>query len=357
MDRLSVGIISSSEETTDEPFAGGMESHTVTLAEGLRKRGHEVEVHAAGTIGPAAGSGPFSPSSAALRDVSMPAERFMATHHAYLGLMMRLDRQGYDVVHNNSCHYLPVAMGGAVRTPIVTTLHTPPTPWLESAIACGPGDGRLEWISVSATNTDNWAHAPITPTTIHNGIDLKRWAFSGSGEPGTAFWSGRLVPEKGPHLAIAAAREAGYRLRLAGPIADRDYFETEVRPRLGNGVRYLGHLRTSALVQELGAAEVCLVTPCWEEPFGLVAVEALACGTPVAAIGRGAMSEVVGPCGRVAEPGDTTALASCVREAALIQRAACRERAERCFDADRMVDRYLACYRRAAGRFPGAFPD
>jgi glycosyltransferase involved in cell wall biosynthesis len=347
---LDIGIIASSEAKTDEPFAGGMESHTVTLAEGLRRRGHRVRIHAAGDIGPpgSAGRG-FTPSNAARSDVSMPEAGFMARHHAYLGLMLAIDGCGHDVVHNNSYHYLPVAMGPAARTPIVTTLHTPPTPWLESAIGCGTGHERLHWISVSATNTENWAHAPIDPVTIHNGVDLEHWKFAGRGVPGTAVWSGRIVPEKGVHLAIEAAREAGYRLNIAGPISDRGYFERQVRPELGSrDVRYLGHLDTSALVEAVGAAEVCLVTPCWEEPFGLVAAEALATGTPVAAIARGALSEVVGPCGRVAPPGDPEALARCVREAAAIPSEACRERAELYFNAERMIDRYLDVYRLAA---------
>jgi glycosyltransferase involved in cell wall biosynthesis len=201
---------------------------------------------------------------------------------------------------------------------------------------------------VSATNTANWSHAPIDPVTIHNGVDLDRWRFEGRGRSGTAFWSGRIVPEKGVHLAIAAARAAGFQLTFAGPVADRRYFETEVRPALGRDVRYAGHLDTSALIEAVGSSEVCLVTPCWEEPFGLVAAEALAAGTPVAAIARGALSEVVGPCGRVAPPGDGSALARCVREAAEIAPEACRERAESNFDAELMVDRYLSVYRQAA---------
>ncbi|MDQ2622352.1 MAG: glycosyltransferase, partial [Actinomycetota bacterium] len=136
---LRIGIIASSEHPVGEPFPGGMESHTATLAAGLRARGHEAIIHAATTRdGPDRApieQHPLHLSRAATSDVSMPSMRFMREHHAFLSLMLRIDRFGYDVIHNNSLHYLPVAMGPALRTPLVTTLHTPPTPWLESAIA------------------------------------------------------------------------------------------------------------------------------------------------------------------------------------------------------------------------------
>ncbi|GAA0270363.1 hypothetical protein GCM10010302_04920 [Streptomyces polychromogenes] len=114
---------------------------------------------------------------------------------------------------------------------------------------------------------------------VHNGIDLRRWPAGTGG--GDLVWYGRIVPEKGPALAIAAA-EAGVALTLAGPVADHRYFRDHVAPRLGGRIRYAGHLRRRELAALVGSARATLVTPCWDEPYGLVVAESLACGTPVA---------------------------------------------------------------------------
>ncbi len=109
--------------------------------------------------------------------------------------------------------------------------------------------------------------------------------------PGARQRRGRLVraprPIKGAHRAIAAARRAGIPLTLFGPIEDAVYWETRIAPDLGGPIRYGGHLSRPALAREVGRASVFLFTPCWDEPFGLVAIEAMACGVPVAAIDRG----------------------------------------------------------------------
>lgn len=270
----------------------------------------------------------------------------MFEHHAYLSLMLDLDDHGYDVVHNNCLHYLPVAMAGAVRTPIVTTLHSPPTPWLESAIRCRRDARKPSWVSVSRANAGAWAHLCRPCPVIHNGVDVDRWAFRARPGSGRAVWSGRIVPEKAPHLAIEAARLAGVGLDLAGPVGDREYFRAEVAPRLGAGAAYRGHLTSAQLARLTGDAVVSLVTPSWEEPFGLVAIEALSCGTPVAAFDRGALSEVLDVRTGVLAPGDDVrGLAARIPEAIALDRGDCRRRAERSFSVSAMAERYLAVYR------------
>lgn len=150
---LRIGFIASSTHTVAEPFAGGMEAHTVALADSLRAQGHEVTIHHGGTgLGARDGYAHLRLSEAAAADVSMPAHDFMQEHHAYLALMLELDRCGHDVVHNNCLHYLPVAMAPALRTPMLTTLHSPPTPWLESAIEASADAPGSCWVSVSRTN-------------------------------------------------------------------------------------------------------------------------------------------------------------------------------------------------------------
>jgi glycosyltransferase involved in cell wall biosynthesis len=349
--QLRIGLIASSTQTVEQPFAGGMEAHTVALAESLRERGHEVTIHdGAGGFDPRGGRAHLRLSGAAAADVSMPARGFMEEHHAYLSLMIGLDAQGYDVVHNNCLHYLPVAMAPSVRTPMLTTLHSPPTPWLESAIELGatrwPGS---RWASVSRANAAAWAHVARPCRVIPNGVSLERWRFRARSHRGGAVWSGRIVPEKGLHLAIEAARLAGIDLTFAGPIDDREYFELCVA-EAGTEVEYAGHLDSTALADLVGEAEVALVTPCWEEPFGLVAIEALACGTPVAAFARGALPEILDRgTGALARPDDAADLARRIEVARRLSRLACRRRAERRFSLEAMTARYLDAYRSLVG--------
>ncbi|MCP9963457.1 glycosyltransferase [Streptomyces somaliensis] len=146
-------------------------------------------------------------------------------------------------------------------------------------------------------------------------------------------------------MAAEAARRAGWPLRMAGPVGDRRYFAEHVEPLLGDGVDYVGHLNRRALTRLVGGAAAALVTPCWDEPYGLVVAEALACGTPVCGFDRGALGEILTPeCGRLAPADDPAALASLVPEAVGLDRRAARERAEDFCSLDTMAERYTAIY-------------
>ncbi len=350
MSSLRVALIASARFPISEPFAGGLEAHTWWLAHALHRRGHHVELFAAPGSDPALGARELPVrravlSDAARSDVSMPSVTWMAEHHAYLGLMLDLARDGehrFDVVHNNSLHYLPVAMASALRVPVVTTLHTPPTPWLESAIKA-QDLCPVTFTAVSRFTAGAWRPTVPAARVVRNGIDTDFWRPGPGG--GDLVWSGRMVAEKGPHLAIEAARAAGVPLRLAGPISDRAYFEDRVVPLLGEDVRYVGHLDRRGLVVLLGSASAALVTPSWDEPYGLVVAEALACGTPVCGFDRGALSEILTPdCGLLAPPGDVEALAELIPRAMKLDRRDARRRAERFCSLDHTADAYTSLY-------------
>ncbi len=237
-------------------------------------------------------------------------------------------------------------MAGSLGVPVVTTLHTPPVPWLESAVLLGPADHS--YVTVSRAMERAWDHA-VRSTVVANGVDVTSWTAGPGGR--RALWSGRLVPEKTPHEAVQAARLAGLPIDLAGPVLDPVYFRRHVAPLLGPQVRYLGHLPQRALRHVVAHARVALVTPSWDEPFGLVAAEALACGTPVAAYARGALSEIVAPgVGALAVPGDVADLARAVAQAAGADRRAARARAVQCYSHDAMIKAYEGVYVHAAER-------
>lgn len=366
---LRIALLATARYPIAEPFTGGLAAHVATLARGLAARGHAVTVFAPpGTdAGPRvavrAFGGPESAldfSAAARGDVSMLAPPFMAEHHAYQRLMLELTQDcPFDVVHNHGFHYLPIAMAPAVRAASVTTFHAPPTPWQESAVAClAPGEGPA-FLTVSETNRRAWASRVPSVRAVRNGIDLSAWPVAGDARAsGHAVWTGRMVPEKGPHLAVEAAHAAGFSVRLAGPTPDADYLHREVLPRLGADDELVGHVTQAELGALYGTSAVALSTPRWEEPFGLTTVEALACGVPVAAFDRGAMRELLCPrSGRLATPDDAWALGGAALDAAALDPADCRARAEAVASVDAMLDGTLAVYAEALaqhGRLPAA---
>lgn len=345
--RLSICLVANSRFPIAEPFTGGLESMTWHLAHELVRRGHDVAVFAAPGSDPALGVEELEVDvlvdHAGRHDVDAPPHVEVAEHHAYLSLMLGLsgqDAQRFDVLHNNSLHYLPVAMARTLPMPVLTTLHTPPLWWLESAVRLDAGTSSFA--AVSRHTAAAWSS--ITDAAcVPNGVDVDRWPAGPGGA--TAVWSGRIVPEKAPHEAVLAARLAGLPLVLAGPVLDLAYFREAVEPLLGAEATYAGHLAQADLAALVGAAAVAVVTPAWDEPYGLVAAEALACGTPVAAYARGGLPEVLtADTGRLAAPDDVGMLAAAMTDAMTLDRARCRAHAESELSLDRMVDRYEDLY-------------
>jgi glycosyltransferase involved in cell wall biosynthesis len=346
---IRVALIASARYAIRQPFAGGLEAHTWALARGLRQRGHHVTVFAGADCDPELAVRQITPgrvrlSSAARADVSMAPEDWLQDHHAYLQLMLELAAPGapFDVVHNNCLHYLPLATARLLDVPMLSTLHTPPTPWLESAIQSG--SCPVQFVAVSHHTAQAWRHQIPSVRVIANGVDPHRWRYGSGGE--AAIWFGRLVPEKGADLAIRAAQLAGVELDLIGPIGDHRYFDDVIAPLLNARTHYLGHLDHHQLAERVARASVCLVTPRWDEPYGLVAAEALACGTPVCGFDRGALSEVLSADVAVlVAPDDVSALAAAIPVAAGLSREAARDRAMRHCSEDAMIDSYVGLYR------------
>lgn len=333
---LRIGVIAHIQFPIRQPFAGGLEAFTHDIVLGLRARGHDVTLFARDASAEVLQVEPIIEHRC--KPISL-SEGYMAEHHAYLGLMQRIDSLGLDVIFNNALHYVPATMAGLLRTPMLTVLHTPPFFELINAYADGRAAGHF--CTVSAANARSWRHLIPECAVIPNGIDLTAWSPAAEPPGDHALWFGRLVPEKGAHLAIEAARLAGMEIHLAGNMADDDYFRSHIEPLLGPRVHHLGHLPRDQLARALAKARVALVTPCWDEPFGLVVAEAMACGTPVAGFDRGAIADLVtDDTGVVVPANDIQALAAAMGEAAGKSRAACRAHAERNWGYDLMLSRY-----------------
>ncbi|MGH2655569.1 MAG: glycosyltransferase family 4 protein [Actinomycetota bacterium] len=324
---------------------GGIEWICWGLAEGLRLRGHEVVLVAAGSNRTSAQfiQTYAEPPSSRVGD-ALPEVVHAAEAHAALS---RLD---LDVVHDHSVAG-PLLAPSRVA-PTMVTVHGPiRSEFLRMYGALG------EAISLVAISEAQRAQAPELRWVgvVYNGIPVRDYPYRERKED-FALFLGRLNPEKGPHVAIEACRRARVPLVLAGRCnepGERAYYEQAIRPLLGDDTVWAGEVDLETKKDLLSRAR-CLVFPiCWEEPFGLVMVEAMACGTPVIALRRGSVPEVVeqGVTGILAE--DVTGLASGIARASNIRPRACRERAAARFDVDVMVGGYEAIYRRALDR-PGA---
>jgi len=341
---MKIGVIAHLKHAIRDPFAGGLEMHTFLLCKLLRRRGHEVTLFAA--AGSAKGLG-LEAICNETEGVSDSVEtQFRQEHRLYFKLMETLRQRDFDIVHNNSLHYLPLALAGCLPMPIVTVLHTPPFWEMEGGIGHNKSPNS-SFIAVSQKIRDMWAPVTSVDRVIYNGIDLKKFRYGPApARHAYVVWSGRIVPEKGLHLAILAARQTGMTIRIAGPIADREYFERDVRPLLNDQVIYAGHLNHVELAGLIRRARAFLFTPLWEEPYGLVLAEALACGTPVASFGRGAVDELLDDtCGIIVPPNDVPALAKAAHDVQFLSRSDCRKRAEAIADSGSMVAKYEDLYR------------
>lgn len=352
---MRIAVIGPSRHAVAPPYAGGQERFTADLVRGLGQRGHHIELWAR------AGSDCVGAddlhvmaetpelSEIASGDPNMPEPAFLDDQVAYLGVVRDLlSRSDIDAVLNESLHQLPLALSSALRIPMVTTLHTPPFPWME--IGAWLADSATYLVAVSAALRRQWTTLPSVHV-IHNGVDPARFP-AGPGGPDLA-WVGRLTPEKGADIAITAATLAGRRLRLAGPIADADWFERAIRPRLTADIEYVGSLPDEDLADLYGRSAATLVTPRWEEPFCLVAAESQMCGTPVLGLRRGGLAEVVYPPGGVlVAPGDgeSRRLAAAMDEVTAQDRTAVATAARDRLSYDDTVDGYeqlLALARRS----------
>jgi len=289
-----------------------MEAHCDMLCRGLRAAGHQVDLFAAD------GSQDESlvPICAAPYDEVLPWRVFRGTSElaayqrdAFERVLLAVGAGAYDVVHNNSLFPEIIEWCARAGIPCVTSQHVPPFGAMFDAVAATRERPNIGFTVTSQDQQALWADRGCAGLdVVSNGIDTDRWV--PLGEPQDYLtWVGRIVPNKGLAEAIQAARKARVRLRIFGPVEDAGYFTEKVEPFLSEGIEFHGHRSGDRLRAEVAGAQAALVTPLWDEPFGLVAAEALACGTPVAGFDRGALSEVVGDCGVLVPGGDIGALA------------------------------------------------
>jgi len=228
---------------------------------------------------------------------------------------------------------------------VVTTNHGPFNEELRDIYrAIG---GRIPIIAISHSQAATARDVPIAGV-IHHGIDTEAFPF-GAGDGGYLLFLGRMVPEKGARRAALIAQLAGVPLLIAAKMREPlelQFFEEQVKPLLGNGVEYIGEVANGERLELLRGARALLNPIRWPEPFGLVMIEALACGTPVLTFAEGAAPEIVddGVTGFVCD--DEAAMVRAISRIDTLDRGACRAAAETRFSTARMVRDHLELFQR-----------
>jgi len=361
---MKIAIMAPLVTAIREPQQGGSQAFVADLARGLTSRGHDVHVYAAsgsqipgvevidtgidprslaGTLYRA--FGPDKPAAAEAADDGPAAAAEAAFTTAYLA--MQVIR--YDVVHNHAFDAPAVRLGTGLQAPVVHTLHLPPDQAVSAALRHAARRYRPPAVAVvSDFQASAWSRVvpvdavlpPYPPTRVI------RW----SAAPGAgALFAGRLSPEKGAAEAIDIARAASLPIDVYGDVYDARYSREQIDPRRGwPGVAVHGGVPRTSLWQAMARSAVVLCPSRWDEPFGLAAAEAQACGTPVVAFRRGGLAEVIidGETGFLVPPDDLPAAAEAVSKAAGISRAACREHAENRLDLESSLDAHERLYQR-----------
>jgi glycosyltransferase involved in cell wall biosynthesis len=260
---------------------------------------------------------------------------------------MRASR--YDVIHNHAFDAPAIRFATALQAPVVHTLHLPPDKAVSAALRDIARRGRPPAVAtVSAFQASAW-HRVIRVEAIlppYPSTRFIRWSETAAEG---ALFAGRLSPEKGAAEAIDIARAAGVSIDVYGDVYDSGYSREQIDPRRGwAGVTVHQGVPRISLWEVMARATVVLCPARWDEPFGLAAAEAQACGTPVVAFRRGGLAEVIvdGVTGFLVPPDDVPAAAEAVSKVAGISRRACRDHAEGQLDLELSLDAHERLYRR-----------
>jgi glycosyltransferase involved in cell wall biosynthesis len=332
---MRIALVSTVSAPVRQDSFGSVESWLWLLARELKQLGHEVTVFGCGGSEVSAEivvtlSGPYgAPGSYDDWQLCEWINLCRAVEHS--------DR--FDVLHSQA-YLWGIPLQSLSRAPMVHTLHIVPDENATRLVESAPGS------NITALSEAQWGdHPRIRPlAVIPHGVDISRFAFREQPEDYLLFL-GRFVSGKGPLQAVKAARELGLRLVMAGP--ENRYFRENVKPLVdGKFVEYVGFVQGTARDKLLGGARALLYPIQYAEAFGLVLLEAMLCGTPVAAMGFGAVPEIVeeGVSGFTAERGEE--FAEIIPKCFSLDRRVIRERAERRFSAERMARDYADVYAR-----------
>lgn len=321
---------------------GGIEFVVSLLTEGLVARGHDVTLFASGD----------SRTQARLSAVFARAPFEQMEGGGHLEVVHSFEAythaREFDLIHDHdglASRALGALVHRLVGTPVVATLHGPADPVTQQFLGWLRDD--LRFIAISEYQRRGFPDLRFL-ATIPNAIDVEHMPFSAEKEDYFLF-IGRMIADKGAHIAIEVARRLDVRLILAGKVnegPEREYFSTRVEPHLTGKIHYRGEVDHETKVELYRRARCTLFPIQWPEPFGLVMIESLACGTPVVAMRHGAVPEVIehGRTGFIVDTVDE--MVEAARHVDEIDPAACRRAVEERFGSEQFISAHEEAYRR-----------
>jgi UDP-glucose:tetrahydrobiopterin glucosyltransferase len=360
---VKVAIVAPLVSPIREPQRGGSQAFLSELARGLASRGHDVHLYAA------AGS---DVRGVEVIDTGVDHRALEATLYradgagargsdgakaAFTRVYALVRTNRYDVVHNHAFDPPAISLAADLSAPVVHTLHLPPersvAEALRKAVRRKP---TIAVACVSDAQAEAWREAIVVDAILPPYIPTGRIPFSPAAGSGALF-AGRLSAEKGAAEAIAIARIAEMPIDVFGDRYDEQYARSRIDPvSVEPGVVVRSAVSQDELWDAMGRAAVVLCPAKWDEPFGMAAAEAQACGTPVVAFRRGPLGEVIidGVTGFVVAPDDLPAAAAAVVDTPGLSRHACRAHAETHLDIELSLDAHERLYEQLVAAAAGA---
>lgn len=334
-------------EDIPKGYSGAPEYIVWMLTEALVKKGHQVTLFASGDSKSSAKLECVSPVSTFHQPRGTNIEFILDQEHLLVAKLYKMAKDNkFDIIHSHlasrSAFY-----ASFVKTPTVVTLHSPLNGEAASVLACYPKDQY--YVSIS-----NRQRLPLPDLkyigTVYHGLDLAKIPYTEKGGDYLLF-VGRLTPQKGVLEAIKVAKDIKKKLVILGtPPKGSAYFEKKIKPLVdGKNIEVHGFVDRKSLYERMGKA-CCLLFPIqWEEPFGLVMIEAMSCGTPVVAFDRGSVSEVIdeGVSGFIVSSRKGVAgMVNAVSNVCNLERINCRKQVEKKFSLEKMVGKYEEVYKK-----------
>ena len=347
--RLKIALVAPFEEPVPPRTYGGTERVVNNLANQLVAMGHDVTLFASGDSNTAAKLvACVDRAVRVLPEARRPQIRAALNQQGLIKAIRHISKSKFDIIHNHFGWQM-LLYKDFIKQPVITTLH---------GILSEPTENYMHrmfkdesFVSISKSQRRHGAQLHYV-ATVYNGINLERFKFNDTPEDYLIFL-GRIHPQKGPEYAIEIAKRTGHKLIIAAKIdpLEMQYFENDIKPLIdGKQIVFVGEVAHTQKIKLLKNAKAMLTPIQWDEPFGITNIEAMACGTPVIAINRGSLPEIIvnGKNGFLCSNIDQ--MIRRVDEIHKINRAACRAQIEKKFSAQHMAEGYLKAYRRVLAK-------
>jgi len=373
---MKIAIIAQVHNPVSPAFPGGVEVLNYNLSDELKKRGHDVTLFASGDSKTKAKLYPICKQSLfSIKTIEEPQvmrKTIYQENRSYINAIEYIKQNGYDIIHQSHSSFLPVYLASILKIPQILTLHLTANSniTLNQDLKEVPYMNKIPLVSISKYQAKLLKGMNFY-ANVYNGLPIEDFDFSDSAK-GYFAWLGRIAPNKGTLEAIKIARLAKIKLKIAGGLGVGEviakYFAKIEKYFNDATIKYLGQVGAAERNLLLKYAKAVILPIQWEEPFGLVTIEAMACGTPVVAFARGSMPELVrdGETGFIVNPSSSDKRGNWVIKKTGIEgmveavnkidempktnyqkmRAACRKHVEQNFTVEKMVDGYEKVYQK-----------